>query len=161
MAHTHDLSNHTHDLSNHTHSLSSHTHDLGNHTHTGNTMDVPSTLGNWRPLSGNATGTGAFSTRATGDNAYAADYVSGSRYYYYLDFSLSGKWEGKSSEPSTNTSGTPSNNNSGTPSNNTSGTPSNNTSGAASNSNTSYDGNSTVKESRPENFTIKVWKRTA
>ncbi len=143
---------HTHSLSNHTHDLAKHTHDLAKHTHTGNTMDVP---GKVSGISHNMNETnydsGPFSWST--DRTYAAAGGDGGGSPAWHNFSLSGKWQGKSSEPSTNTSGAPSNN--------TSGTPSTNTSGASSNSNTTYNGSSTDTESRPNNYSYIIWKRIA
>ena len=111
-----------------------HTHDLSNHTHTGNTMDVP---GKVSGISHNTNKTnydsGPFSWST--DRTYAAAGGDGGSSPAWHNFSLSGKWKGKSSGPSTNTSG------------------------AASNSDTSYNGSSTDTESRPNNYTYIIWKR--
>ena len=45
--------------------------------------------------------------------------------------------------------------------NNTTSDASTTTTSGANTSSTSYNGSSTVKEARPDNYTIKVWKRTA
>lgn len=152
---------HTHDLSNHTHSLSSHTHTI-NHGH-GNTIAVDTATFSGDEATGSY-GIGVTSERWLAEGVFSSSTKrsggfgsgSGQRGDIVFKMTPTGSVSVTLKGGVTDHSGS-----SGTPSNNTSGTPSNNTSGAASNSNTSYDGSSTVKESRPENFTIKVWKRTA
>lgn len=145
-SHTHTLS-HTHTF-NHRHQFSV-TCSGGNHRH-GQNLNGESGDNNLRPMKGN----GGVASSANGLALYD------STTYYTTDYSQAvTDWQTVSVSGS-GTTDYPCSNTSTTKTNTTSGASTSTTSDANTTS-TSYNGSSTVKEARPDNYTIKVWKRTA
>ena len=157
--------NHTH---SHTHTLS-HTHSFNHRHKTTTTVGYSgTTVSFWfdaRDVNGTSAlpygsvicdSSGLSASRKDADYV-ACDDATGSGGHAVGHFAYSG---GNHNHSGTGTSDYPINPTNTTYNNTTSGANTSTTSNANTTS-TSYDGSSTVKEARPDNYTIKVWKRTA
>ncbi len=132
----------------HKHTVNSHHHDI-QHTHTRGNWEIKGNLiFGGRDIDEGHYNTGAFEYNAA--TATAFDYKSGEHYKYGLaDFYASRTWNGSTSDSMANQN-----------TEKTNPTLKKNTNDANPTT-MDYQGSSTDQEARPDNYTIRIWKRTA
>lgn len=113
-----------------------HTHDI-THYHDRNNMEISGTLA----FGGNNGGdadvmSGAFAVTGSLGGRFATTSTTGTVPFYKGSFKASNNWTGSTSDSSSANTGSKS-------------------------VDTSYDGNASIQEARPENLTIKIWRRTS
>lgn len=131
----------------HRHTVNPHTHNM-QHTHTRGTWEITGNLiFGWDLASSRLTGAFKNPVEAIGQQYDYTPYAGADYGFTMAEFSAKANWSGTTSGSLANQT-----NNDTTSKDNT---------GDSSPSTVNYNGDSSVQEGRPDNYTIRIWKRTA